>query len=470
MTNENLRRTWLTQDLVMSGLLALLLITGLLGAAFTHQYVRNFVSNTQLPIFPSAAPPGAVVAAEPVPEGGTESAAPAPAGEESPAVAELERAAPPPAATESLTILLMGIDRRAGEEGPWRTDTMILLQVDPATDQMAILSMPRDLYVTLPDYGRGERLDRVNTAFFYGDSANYPGGGPALAKATIRRNFGIEVDRFIVLDFDGFRRIIDHIGGVEVDVPAPLVDREYPTEDYGTMTVRFDAGLQQMDGERALIYSRTRKSTSDFARAERQQQVIMAVRDRVLSLDILSSLTPANLARLIATLDQSVATDLTLDEVLALVPVARRIDGQNIRRALISPEMVTDYVTPEGAQVLLPRWELIRPLVEETFHGTAAAVAPANGVRIEVRNGTAVADLEMRHASDLLARGYNVTGIGEADRDDYDGTLILLYDERATETAERLRLRYGLPEEVIRPMPAAASSADLVLILGTDLN
>ena len=180
------------------------------------------------------------------------------------------------------------------------------------------------------------------------------------------------------MDFDGFRKIIDYVGGVEIYVPELLVDTEYPTEDYGIMTVRFEEGWQQMDGESALQYARTRKSTSDFARAERQQEVILALRDQVLSRDIIPSLTPANVGRLVSTLNRAIETDMTVNEVLALAQVARRIEDGNIRRALIDNTMVRAYYTYTGAEVLIPDWSEVRPLVAETFDGlvTIEAVRP----------------------------------------------------------------------------------------------
>nr|MBA3534754.1 LCP family protein [Ardenticatenales bacterium] len=241
----------------MSALLAILLIGGLLGGVFVYYSIRTFVARSQLPIFPAATStlpaefpileqPGAPEGTNPPPENNGVVTRPR------------ESDVPPPAATERLTVLVMGIDRRETEEGSWRTDSMILISIDPRTESVAMLSVPRDLFVTMPDYGYGEHLDRINKAFFFGDSEKYPGGGPALARQTIRRNFGIKVDRYIVMDFDGFRRIIDHLGGIDVKVPELLIDNDYPTEDYGYMQVRFEPGRQHMDGERALIYSRTR--------------------------------------------------------------------------------------------------------------------------------------------------------------------------------------------------------------------
>lgn len=517
-------------DRVLGVMLCVFLLLGLAGGAYLYRTTRAFVSESRLPIFPAAgSAPAVLPTAAPLPPsstGGEESASASPDPQSAATPMPQAPGAGQPqvaTATQRLTVLVMGIDRREGEEGPWRTDSMILISVDPATQSVAMLSMPRDLFITMPDYGEGEYLDRINLAYFRGDAEEYPGGGAALAKQTIRRNFGIKVDRYLVMDFDGFRRVIDEIGGVEIDVPELLIDDQYPTEDYGTMVVRFEPGPQIMDGERALIYSRTRKSTSDFARAERQQEVILAVRDRVLSLDIIPSLTPTRVGRLIATLDDSIETDMTLEEFLSLVQVAQDIKTRNIRRAVVDSTMVLDYTTSAGAQVLLPKWDEVLPMVEETFDmellpiaatpvppptpfpseragrdgdnrngnngvgveetegeedvtGAATPIpeeetqpsAPVSG-SIQVLNGTTRGGLEETIARDLRQGGYNVVGSGMASSTDYGRTLILLYNEGARAIAQALQSRYQLAPGSIRLGDPNQGGPDIVIILGNDI-
>ncbi len=176
-----------------------------------------------------------------------------------------------------LNILLLGTDMRPGETGPARTDTLILATVNPEGPYVGMLSIPRDLWVQLPDGSE----NRINTAHFFAEITE-PGTGPAAAADTVASDFGVTVDRYATIDFAGFVRIIDALGGITIDVPAPIEDYEYPTYDYGTQVIRFAAGEQRMDGERALQYARTRHSSSDFDRAARQQAVIIAIGQRVL--------------------------------------------------------------------------------------------------------------------------------------------------------------------------------------------
>jgi LCP family protein required for cell wall assembly len=220
-----------------------------------------------------------------------------------------------------------------------------------------MLSIPRDLLVTLPDGSAG----RVNTAHFFAE-ANEPGSGPAAAMNTIRSNFGVDVHRYVRFDLVGFVRIVDALGGVWLDVPEPLIDYEYPTYDYGTRVVSFEAGRQHLDGELALAYARIRHGSSDFARAERQQLVVQALFRRVLS--------PAAWVRfplVAAAVADSVDTDLGLIDLARLAPTLLRAGPDGLDRRVIQGSMVEPFTTEGGAAVQLPVWEAINPVLLEMF-------------------------------------------------------------------------------------------------------
>ena len=181
---------------------------------------------------------------------------------------------PEPLPPDRVNVLLMGIDRREGEPGPWRTDTMILFSLDPINKTASMLSIPRDLWVPLPGYNTHER---INSAYVYGELYAYPGGGGEYAKRAVQYNLGVPVDYYVRIDFRGFEAAIDTIGGIDIDVAERIVDNEYPTPDYGTMRLVIEPGPQHMDGDLALKYARTRHGNAggDIDRAPRQQQVIM---------------------------------------------------------------------------------------------------------------------------------------------------------------------------------------------------
>jgi len=251
-------------------------------------------------------------------------------------------------------ILILGIDRRPGQGDATRTDTILLLHADPGPPRMVLLSIPRDLWVTIPGHGE----ERVNTAHFYGELAD-PGSGPVLAAETVRQNFGVPVHRTLRLDFDAFRGVIDAAGGVDIDVPAPVIDDAYPTEDYGTMRIEIPAGMRHMDGETALRYARSRHGSSDFDRAARQQQILVALAKKLTS--------PGNwllAPRVYNALQDAVETDLSFRDLVRLGLTWRRAGAENVEQIVIDQALTTPYRTANGAAVLLPRWDLIIPLVE----------------------------------------------------------------------------------------------------------
>jgi LCP family protein required for cell wall assembly len=254
-------------------------------------------------------------------------------------------------------ILILGLDRRPEQGYVVRSDTVILATVYPPGPRVALLSIPRDLYVEIP--GRG--ASRINTAHFWGEH-EVEGGGPALAMRTVAQDFGVSVHHHVRVDFDGFRAIVDAVGGVDVVVEEPIVDNAYPTEDYGTMRIEIPAGPQHMDGETALRYARSRHGSSDFDRAKRQQQILIALARRLLDPEMWPDL-PAVYQVVMDHID----TDLSVGEMMLLAPTLYRVGPDGIEHRVIDREMTQPWTTPTGGAVLLPRWELINPLVQELF-------------------------------------------------------------------------------------------------------
>ena len=252
------------------------------------------------------------------------------------------QAAPP---AGRLTILLLGIDQRpdaAGAAGgdPGRTDTMLLVSIDFDAHAVAIVSIPRDGFVTIPDHGN----ERVNAAYTLGE-IDQRGGGPALAKRTVAQLFDVAVDRFALVDIHSMEQIIDTLGGVSIDNPTRLVDTQYPTDDYGTISIDIPAGRQVMDGVTAVEYARTRHPDSDFGRQARQQQLLLAIRDQALRLQTL-----ARLPRLIPEVLGLVHTDLSPLEMGQLLAFSR---AANLATDVITqspdPEWTPSYTGPGGA-------------------------------------------------------------------------------------------------------------------------
>jgi LCP family protein required for cell wall assembly len=264
---------------------------------------------------------------------------------------------------ERITILLMGIDRRPGEPFISRTDTMMLVSVNQQAETVSILSVPRDLYVVIPGRGR----DRINTAFVYGSQGNNPAGGADLAMQTVEYNLGVPIDHYMMIDFNAFIRSIDALGGITVDVPYDIYDPTYPSMNYGYDPLYIEAGTHEFDGATALKYARTRHQDSDFFRARRQQQVLLAVRDKVFSLG------PAELLRqapfLYQQVNDGIRTDLSLEQLIQLANALKDIPSESIRNEVLDQNYVYGYRTERGASVLILVNEQASPLIQELFFG-----------------------------------------------------------------------------------------------------
>jgi LCP family protein required for cell wall assembly len=264
--------------------------------------------------------------------------------------------------SERTNVLVMGIDRRPGEAFISRTDTMMLMSIDPEKDTASILSIPRDLYVVLPGRGR----DRINTAFVYGSAGNNPAAGAQLAMQTVEYNLGVPVDHYLMVDFSAVTRGVDALGGIDVNVPYNINDPTFPDMDYGYDPLFIPAGLQHFDGLTALKYARTRHQDNDFYRAQRQQQVVLAVRDKVLGLGPAQLIAQAPF--LYQQLDQGIRTDLSLDQLIRLAKAATDVPSENIRNEVLDQNYVSSYRTELGASVLVPINEQISPLVQSMFY------------------------------------------------------------------------------------------------------
>ena len=486
---------WL--KLLIGVFLVIFVVGGLYSGYLFYATVREIVAGTDLPALPVIQLPSINLpnaqadeeVIEPLPEMGMVATPVVGAGE----MAYQPPPAPPLVEGERTNILLLGIDRRGGRGWGYRTDTIIIVSVDQVNDTVSMLSIPRDLYLEIPGHGE----DRINAANVYGYRYDYPGGGPALLMRTIEQNFQIPIDYYVMVDFDGFTQVIDTLGGVDVNVPRTLHDTMYPDprpgDPYAYKTIHFDAGWQHLDGKRALEYSRSRMSTSDFARAARQQQVLLAIREKAVSLGILN-LIP-KLPALFATMGNMVKTDMTLGEMGDLAQLAPQIDLENIDTAVIQKPLVYGYRTENGAAVQLPKWDLIRPLVDELFKAPVVAAAPTpvptqpapptptptlapvqieglqrlaeEGARIAIQNGTSEPNFAARVAASLMEQGFQVVEFGDADRTDYPNTVLVDYTGK-NYTLERLVEMFQVAPDNVRYSPNLRSQIDIRIVVGQD--
>ena len=296
---------------------------------------------------------------------GGEGDGPAPPGV-TPTAVRLEAIPQPWDGKSRVTVLVMGLDFRdwvASDDTP-RSDTMMLITIDPITMQAGMLSIPRDLWVEIP----GFTYNRINTAYMLGEAYNLPGGGPALAQKTVENLLGVPINYYAVLDFHTFERLIDEIGGIDV-----LVKDRIRIAPIGGESSWLEAKPYHLNGPEALAYARVRKTAGgDFGRAERQQQVILAALDRVVGFDILPGLVARSPA-LYQELASGIRTNLNLEQIISLAWLALKVPTENIQSGAIAPpKMVGFYTRPDGAQVLRFVPDQIRILRDEIFIETSA--------------------------------------------------------------------------------------------------
>ncbi len=453
--SNNHRSSW---SRLLLGIFSMILIVG--GVYFGYGFyvtIRDFVAHAQLPSLPSVSLPP--VSGQ-VPERQTNIST---GGEPLPDWQKKER----------VNILLLGIDERDDQYGPWRTDTMIVLTIDPENNTAGILSIPRDLWVPIPGYSE----NRINTAHYTGDLKKYPGGGPALAIKTVQYNFGITIHYYVRVNFSGFVKAIDTIGGLDIYVEKEIDDPLYPDSAYGYDPLYIPAGLQHMDGELALKYARTRHTGSDFDRLRRQQQVIMAVRDKVLRLGMLPQLLP-KLPELLTTVGDSVQTDLQFDEMRNLIQLASKMEDEHIRTGVIGNSMTVPTTTPNGAQVLIPIRDEIRAVVDEIFAEPTPEAEEEEiiedkdklaeeGARIIVHNGSTVGNLAGQTSAFLKEHNLQVVEFGNAERFDYPNTIIVDYTGKEY-TVQYLARLLNIPQNNIQPFTGSYSEIDIRVIIGAD--
>jgi LCP family protein required for cell wall assembly len=390
------------------------------------------------------------------------------------------------ASQDPVNILLLGIDQRPGDSGYFRTDTMILLHINPKTGDVGMISFPRDLWVEVPGFWE----TRINSAHVIGEAKNYPGGGPELAKKTVENLIGQPVDYYVRINFEGFRKLLEEIGCIDIDVPKLIDDPTFPDDNYGYDPLYLEPGHYCMDADLALKYARTRHVDSDFGRMQRQQQVIMAIKDKVLSTGELPHLI-SRAPTLLNVLSDSVSTDMPLGKMIAMANIARNLDLENMQRLIIDVNMIEPYTTEKGAQVLLPKMDKIKAAVDGFFAAdtekegengetaapttappvqptpTSSASTPVQpDVRIAVLNGTPAAGREKELADVLIAHGYNVVGTGQADRTDYSQTQIIASEDGPV--VRQLADLLAVSDQNIRPGSPEQLQSDIVVIIGAD--
>ncbi len=373
---------------------------------------------------------------------------------------------------ERVSVLVMGIDLRCDEEGPTHTDSMMVLTMDPVGLSAAALSLPRDLWIEIPGFG----ANKINQAYFLGEAYDYPGGGAALAVETVEAALGVPIDYYAAVNFQGVVDFVDLIGGITIDVAQDIEDPDYPDNCYGYDPFYLNAGEHELSGEQALKYARTRATAGgDVDRAGRQQEVVLAARDKVLRLDMVPRLI-VQAPQLWQSFQRNVETNLTLEETLQLGLLAQDIPRENIRTEVIDFDYVYNETTLDGQQVLVPDRESIRTLRDQLFAPPAIPtpviedlpqMMREENARIMVHNGTSIFGLAGDTETYLQGHGFNVVGVGNADSSTYPTTQILDFGSHSN-TTRYLAQVMGIPPLNISYSSRSAADHDVLVILGND--
>lgn len=338
-----------------------------------------------------------------------------------------------PLSDDRINVLLLGIGG-AGHDGPELTDTIILASFKPSTSQVSMISVPRDLMVQIPGYGP-RKINAVN-AYAEQDKR---GSGPAATTAVIEQIFDQKIDYYVKIDFASFEELINAIGGVNIYVDRSFTDSTYPTDNYGYQVLKFEQGWQRMNGETALQYARSRHGNngegSDFARATRQQKVITAAKDELLSTS--TFLNPARINQLANVISRHVTTNMGIVDMVRLAKFAPDIDSNNIRSFVVNDApgnaLYSSYVN--GAYFLLPKksdWSDLKYLAANIFEEDIDTTieqkslqAPTQETTVAVENGTFSIGLAAESAEILQSSGFIVENITNAERRDYAQTTIV---------------------------------------------
>lgn len=384
---------------------------------------------------------------------------------------------------DRINVLLLGMGGRE-HDGPYLTDTNIIASFKPSTKEVALISVPRDLYVNIPNYGK----QKINYANSVGESRD-PGNGGELAKQVFSQTFGVPIHYYIRIDFNGFTKLIDDLGGVTIDVENTLDDEEYPVpgKETATTTERYEhlyieEGRTHMDGELALKYVRSRHGKygegSDFARSRRQQLLLEAVKDKALSAGTIFN--PIKVSKLMDTLSEHLATDLQVWEIIRLFNLGKDVSTENISQIVFDDAPDGELyatIADTGAFVLLPKkgdfseLQLITKFIFEPDK-----MEESKPKLVEIHNGTKINGLAFRTSEYLQSIGYQIVRIKNAPTQDYQKTVVYnLGGENSQSIGETIADLVNAELAPVAPGWATATSSsavsantDILIVLGQD--
>jgi LCP family protein required for cell wall assembly len=365
---------------------------------------------------------------------------------------------------DRINVLLLGMGG-AGHSGGYLADTIMIASVKPSTKEVAFISIPRDLYVPIPDNG----WRKINNAYAFGYNKNPKNGGEELMIEVIEDITGLTIHYYGRVDFEGFRKVIDDIGGVDVYVERTFYDPLYPDYNYGYQPVSFQQGNNHLNGEKALQFARSRHGNnnegSDFARSQRQQKILLAAKEKILSTSTL--LNPTLILNIVDDLADHVRMNMEPWEMIKLYNMVKDVSADQIIDEVIdnSPDgPLHSETTIDGAYILRPNagpddFSEIKEIAQNIFQVEETKTVTRENATIEIHNGTKITGLAAKTAETLRNAGYNVVAIGNAaDQNNETTTIYDLTGGTKPQTLAALKLEIG--SEIASTVPAYLYTPD----------
>jgi len=458
-------------DNVTKGLLVAFAVVGILLAFFGGKFVFNLVKSwslTSLPGAPVASSSGVAAQTTAVPTAGLQSSS--------------GSSSKPWDGKSRVNILLLGLDTESASSttqssdrtGPPKTDTMILVTIDPLSQTIGALSIRRDLLVNIPE-GVGEK--KINMAYTYGVGMNLPGGGPGLSVETVEQFLGVNINYYAQINFDAFVKFIDEIDGINVTITQPM------TADWNGNGKPFtiQPGYYTLPGSYALAFARCREGCGDdYGRGSNQLAMIQAVRDRIFGNDYILPNLISKAPALYNDVSSGIQTNMTLAQAIQLGTLMIQIPKANLKTYNMDTSDITADTTAviDGAvqAVLVPNMEKIRVLRDEMFAAQGSAAAPittgnsdvltlakAEGARIQILNGSSTAGLAEKTSTYLQGQGLNVVGTGNTDS---VASSKLIVSGATPYTVSYLATLMNVPETLIQNHYDPTATADVIVYLG----
>ncbi|HYE60178.1 MAG TPA: LCP family protein, partial [Candidatus Kapabacteria bacterium] len=391
---------------------------------------------------------------------------------------------------DRINILLLGMGG-VGHDGPYLTDTIMIASIQPSTKKIALISLPRDLAVPIPSHGR----DKINVVNSLGETKRADWGA-AFATEVIENTFDMDIHYYARIDFTAFEEIIDEVGGITVNVDRSFTDHMYPAPKHEYQTISFEKGIQTMDGKTALMYARSRHGSngegSDFARAKRQQKMLLALKEKVTSFSTL--LNPVRIHGIMESVDKHLTTNMEFSDIIAFMKLGKTLDTNNIVH-LVFDDSPNGYLkngyTQQGAFILEPKtgyYGEIQMAMKTIFSDTAVAtkndtptqeeptptssstVQKVASPIIEIQNGTWSAGLAARMKKRLEDKSFTIGQIGNTtERPQKQSGIYPVTSRSSQDVALALSRELHLPvKDTVPSGISATGSSDILIVIGED--